>query len=980
MNTQPAPMNWRKLLGCVVAGLALAGAAHAQVTSSVPPAAAGTDVVTNAVRTPPAPPAPPMPPAPQPPAVPSPDTFIPPTTGTMTITTVPVVMEDGTVVGVPPTSAPTNPPALPAGETPAPGEPVVPSSEPSGDPAAPPPTTAPAADTDLTNAPPAVLVPTPGRLTAPPATPGGVVMPPSRLPGVPAAATTNGVPAPAPTNQWAAAGSTLMSTNQLISLAFQDAPVDQILDFYAQMTGRTLIRAPDIAKAAPITLRGQTRLTAEEARHAIETVLAINNVALVPMGEKFLKVVLSPAAAQEAVPIGRDPKRADLKPTDQLITQIIEVKHITLEEAQPIVQVLLHAAYGRVYPLQRANSLMVTDTQTSIARVLEVLEFVDRPIEANTDMRVYEIRYAQAAQIAARINELIQESQTARSRTPQQPGQPVPVQTPQGVILRPPSSGAAALSSLSLADRGLITGPLKVLFDERTNLVLVIGDPANFTFLDKVVALLDREVEPAIQFSVYPLEFANAEDTAGLLNEMVGTGVRRTSTGGTAGGTTTRRTSTSSSMSEADRRQQALRDFITARRAEETAAGQPASATGTNPEDGGIGRISPETRILADQRSNAIIFMGYKNDLETLRQVTKQLDVMLAQVIIEAVILEVKLNNSTSYGLDWLQRSLTFYENSEAGPNGGINTGRPVMSFGGGLIGGSAATFQDAAALARNVPLTGGSLTYYATLQNLNLDAIVRMAASSGDARILSTPVILTTDNTEAKIIAGEERPIVTATSTTDGGTQTSQYQYRNIGIELTVTPRINPQRFVVMEVTQTADNVGDTITIDGNEVPIITKRELSASIAVANRSTVILGGLVSQADRKSRVGIPFLSDIPILGRLFRTDNNDRDRSELLVLLTPYVITTPEEARAETERLHAASGAAGVRWYKSGWSDGDLSHLLRQRDELRLRTGRTDEDGPAPDPAATATNLPPAVMKQSVDIPIPDRSPAGTRP
>ena len=165
---------------------------------------------------------------------------------------------------------------------------------------------------------------------------------------------------------------------------------------------------------------------------------------------------------------------------------------------------------------------------------------------------------------------------------------------------------------------------------------------------------------------------------------------------------------------------------------------------------------------------------------------------------------------------------------------------------------------------------------------------------------------------------------MVTSTSTSTAGQQTSGYEYRNIGINLTVTPRINPQRFVVMEITQTADNLKDTTKIDENDVPIITKREMKAQIAVASRSTVVLGGLVSNERRKSRSKVPILGDIPILGTLFRYDKDADNRTELLVLLTPYVLTTPEEAERETERLHRATAVSQAKWYR-GWSDSPLA-------------------------------------------------------
>jgi general secretion pathway protein D len=352
---------------------------------------------------------------------------------------------------------------------------------------------------------------------------------------------------------------------------------------------------------------------------------------------------------------------------------------------------------------------------------------------------------------------------------------------------------------------------------------------------------------------------------------------------------------------------------------------------------------------------------------------------MLAQVVIEAVIIEVTLSDEVSYGVDWLQRSMQAYSETTAGPGGGVAVRQPVMSWGGGFIGGASSAFRSGADVGRDVPLSAGGMTYYTTLESLNIDAVIRLAAQDSGARILSTPVILTTDNTEARIVAGEERPIVTATTVTTGGNQTSAYEYKNIGIELTVKPHINPQRVVVMDVSQKADNVGDIVTIDGNDVPVVTKRELEANIAVEDRSTIILGGLVSNADRNSRTKVPILGDIPILGRLFRSESKSTQRTELLVLITPYVLQTPQEARAETRRIHDSTGADSSRWFEKGFTDSDLA---RQK---RIEVPQARKDAKLPPRIeeflkGTATNQPTRSGARTIVVPQSPQSSRSTAP
>ncbi|MFH0954396.1 MAG: type II secretion system secretin GspD [Verrucomicrobiota bacterium] len=733
----------------------------------------------------------------------------------------------------------------------------------------------------------------------------------------PAPPAPEAAPAPPP----AAAGS-----EKMISLNFRDAPLDQVLTFYAELTGRTLIKSPGIN--ATITIRGQTPLTQTEAMQAIESVLAMNNVTLVPMGTKFLKVVQPTAARQEGMQISGQLPEKPFPETDHLISQIITLKYLEIADAQTVIQGFLHG-YGKIQPLERMNSLLITDTGANLQRIMEILEYIDQPTEAKVETRIYELKYAEASKIAGRLNELIQDAQ-AKDEKPRIAAAVAQPPSPPGVIRARALQVEAhpeAAAEAALAERGIVQGKVKIVADERTNILIVISRPSNFTFFDKIVAILDRPVEPEILVRVVALEYAKAEEIASILNEFVGAAKAESKVvapqQGAAEGTAP------ATQAEAARGQ-ALQDYIT-RRAEERLR----AAVGE--EKARIGQLSPNTKILADKRTNSLLLMGTKSDVAALEDVIDKLDTMLAQVLIEAVILEVGLTKNLEYGLDWLQRSMVAYNENLQGPNGGVLVREPLFSYGGGSRMGDGTSFRDGASIQRNDPVIGaGGLTYFTTLYDLNIDAVIRMAAGSSDARILSTPVILTTDNTEAKIIVGEERPVVTTTSTSDAGQQTSSYEYRNIGINLTVTPRINPQRYVVMEISQTADNVGGFEVIDGNNVPIITKREMQAQIAVPSRSTIALGGLVSTDRRKSRAKVPILGDIPVLGTLFRADTDKNNRTELLVLLTPYVLTSPEEARRETERLHAATRASQSKWYR-GWSDSPLTRPTeaQQREEKK---------------------------------------------
>jgi general secretion pathway protein D len=687
---------------------------------------------------------------------------------------------------------------------------------------------APASLPDLPGAP--LTPPPPPPSNAAPATP---IAPPGTLAAPGAAA--GGAPAAAP-------------ARAAKSLNLRDAPIDQVLEIVADLMGRTLIKSPGVN--ATVTLKSNGPLTVEETLQAIDAVLAMNNVTLVPMGEKFLKVVVTAEAGTHNMPIKVNLPGVAFNDDDKLISQVVQLKYIEIAEAQPILD-SLKRAYGKIQALERTNSLLITDTQSNLKRMLEILEYLDQPAESQVETRIYELRYAESSLVAGRLNELIADSQSKedKPRVEQAASAAPTPPTPPGVIRAPRAGSSASTASgggsaQEQASRGIIRGKVKIIADERTNIIFVISRPENFAFFDQIVAVLDRPVESAIGVRVVPLEYAKAEDIASILNEFIGAasaekGTKGTANAGDAGGTAPAN----------EGRSTELRDFLL--RQTQTRLEQAQTQLQQADGKGTIGRLSPSTKILADKRTNALLLMGRKGDLDALELVLDGLDIMLAQVLIETVILEVNLGDTIETGFDWLQRSVVAYNEAKSGPGGGVTVRTPAFSFGGGSVQESGSFRAGDSVTRSSTGQSPGGLTYFATFNDLNLDTIVRLAGSSSDARVVATPVVMTTDNTEAKIVAAEQRPVVTANSIQTTGQQTQNFEYRTIGINITVTPRINPSGFVMMEIQQSADDVLGETTINNTTVPIISKRELSAQVGVQSRKTVVLGGLVRTDNSK---------------------------------------------------------------------------------------------------------------------------------
>lgn len=764
--------------------------------------------------------------------------------------------------------------------------------------------------------------------------------------------------------------STAADGEKLYSLKLNNASLDQLLDeYYSPLTGRTMIKAPGVA--GTFNFKAQVKLTRAEMIQAMDSLLSMNNLALVPLGERFYRVVPIANAPTEGMAIQRDMPEGGHPDSDKLVSQLVALEHLEMEDAMTIVQAMLHG-YGKVQRFDRISSLLVTETSTNLKRIYEILEMVDQPTELKVETRVKPIKYAKATDIAARINELVSESQGEKKEEVAQVAQPSATRRPASMIRArqpaaetPPAPAAdtAAALEAAMAERGIIQGKVKVLADERTNILIIISKPSNFIFIDQIIAALDVPVDPEVEVHVAALEFADAEEMAGLLNDFIGAAKSESDTAapraaGDAAGT------------PADTRARALEDFVRARAA---AADRVRQAAGDEAASK-IGQLSPNTKILADKRTNTLLLMGTKGDIGALTNIISKVDIMLAQVLIEAVILEVNLNNNTAYGVNWLQKSMTAYSQRSAGANGGVSLREPVASWGGNFgnqdftsAAGDSITRASAGAL-------NSGLSYFFTFADLNIDMVLDMVASSGEGRVLATPVILTTDNTEATINSGQQIPIRTG-DTTSGGTIQSDYEYKDVGIILKVKPRINPSRYVTLEITQTADTVGDSVDVGNNgKMTAINKREITASVSVPSRSTIVLGGLVQTVYQNTNTRVPILGSLPLIGALFRSEDTTRNRTELLVLITPYVLMTTDEARQETERLHRASNVAAEDWYR-GWSDSSLAPFSpsqvreMQKDERssRRRTRLTAE----PAGAEKAPAPPVALIEPSAAMPKP---------
>jgi general secretion pathway protein D len=679
-----------------------------------------------------------------------------------------------------------------------------------------------------------------------------------------------------------------------------------------------------------ITLRSQGGLTKDEYLQAVEALLAMHGIGLVKVGEKFVKVVPIAEARKESMRIGEQQfevvldaagnpvtnltgklvqRFVGLDETDELVSQLITLKHIGIAEAKTAVDPLKHS-YGQIHTFESMNSLLVTDTSSNINRIMKILQYIDQPIESREEPHIIAIKYSKASVIKSKLEELIADSQAEAKKTVavrKSSGSPGTVKrtTPPGVIRArtvPVASPTVRVTEevVAQAERGIIRGKVKIVADDRTNILIIITRPENMKYFEKIVQVLDVETSPDVVVRVIRLEFADAKDIASMLNDLIGAATKE-------------EVPTGAKAPVSKEGSTALRE-IKKQTATVGVAGKSK-----------IGELSKDNvKILADERTNALIIMASKSDLVTLEEIVGDMDMMLSQVLVEAVVLEVNLDDTFESGFDWLQRSIIAYNEDQFG------TRSPIASFAGGGGGGS---MKPSDSLAFNEigkfpsdPLSG--LTYYTTFFDLNLDMVLRLVSTDSRTKILSSPVILTTDNKDASIDVSTERYFYKGKRLV-GGSGTSNPIYeddvetKKVGISLNVTPRINAKKFVVMEIAQEIANVSGVQTINETDWPIVTTRKLEADIAVASGDTIVLGGLVLNQTINTESKVPLLGDIPILGRLFKSRRDEDTRNEVIVFITPYVLNTPEEMEADARRRAESSNVEGM--WKRGWSNSRLA-------------------------------------------------------
>jgi len=568
-----------------------------------------------------------------------------------------------------------------------------------------------------------------------------------------------------------------------------------------------------------VTIETSRPISKKELFPLLEEILAINNAAIIKSGGMY-KILPRTKAVKGNLSADISNKYA----TSGHRVKIIPLEYIAAQEMQKILEPFIKEG-GSIRIDKQRNMLILAGTPQELNILQETIEIFDVDWLRGMSVGLYPLNYVDPNTLKAELD---------------------------GIL-----GGAEGNTD------ELLGGLVRTLSIERLNSILLISSTTPALREAEIwLYRLDRQGEQSGQhLYVYEVQNAKATELADILGHIFYTDI-------------------SFSVSSTE----------------------PSLAPGTTAveivdEEGNAGAISTTTsvpvsvasselsltsgesiKIIADDTRNALVILATQEDYKMVAAAIQKLDVVPLQVLIEATILEVTLNDNLNYGVEW------FFKNGL----GGSHEGQGQLDLG-------------AAGIAALAP--GFSYTIVNSLGNIRvaLNALEEVS----EIKVLSSPSLMVLNNQTATINVGDEIPVPTrqSVSNVDPDAPTvNEISYRNTGVTLTVTPRVNNSGLVTMDIKQEVSQAIDTTT-SSLDAPTIQQRQITSTVAINSGETIVLGGLIQEIESQAESGIPFLYKLPLIGKLFGQTSDSRRRTELIVLLTPHVVRSNNDARKITDEF-----------------------------------------------------------------------------
>lgn len=593
------------------------------------------------------------------------------------------------------------------------------------------------------------------------------------------------------------------AADKLISLDLNAVDIRVFIKTVGQLTGVNFLVGDQVT--GTVTLISPSKIRLGEVYSVLESVLQTKGYAAVRAGS-LVKIVPLAEGTRGNVPIrvGSDP--VSIPVDDSLITQIIPLQYADATQASTVMSSLISTG-GQVVTFPETNTIIVTDTASSVHRAARIIQELD--VEAPQEsIEVVPLKYASANSITEQIMQIMQRGQAQTTR-----------------LRRGAAEAQAAV------------GSLKVLPDDRTNSIVIVAGPAETEMVKRIIAKLDVE-RPLEAGNIHVIYLEHAE--AAEIEKSVSAAMGRITGGSTA-----------------ERRE--------------------------------------PFQITSDESTNSLIVVASPQDYSLVEEMVAKLDIVREQVLIEFQIVEASDDTLKELGFDWATLD-------EASADS-------IRGFGYTSLG----PREDA--LSGNLEGLGIGL-WKRIGDTPEIGAILMALERNSGVNVLSTPHILTSNHQEAKIVVGENVPYVSQSRVTefDPATPTAirSFDFKDVGVELTVRPHVSTGGSVRLEIDASFSKLIEGTTGLGSETPTTAQRKATTTISISSGSTVVIGGLMRDDKGTVEKKVPVLGDLPLVGVLFRSERELMQKTNLLLFITPHVLTDRDGLADMTERKKREQGQDDV--------------------------------------------------------------------
>ena len=639
------------------------------------------------------------------------------------------------------------------------------------------------------------------------------------------------------------------SKEQKVTVAFDNADVKDVIRWASDLTDKNMIVHPNVA-GKKITIVAGEPMNREEAWQVFLSALQVNGLAVMESGDT-VKILPEPEAKMEKIPVMDSGNKAG---KEDIVVRIVKVKNLAAQQLISLLKPLTpNSAHLAAYP--ESNTLIIADRAGNIDQIVDIIGRIDQA--GTIDIEIIKLEFASAKDVSKILAELVQKTGGAKE-------------------------GAAPPSRA-----------LSITSDERSNSILMTGDPVLRMQMRKLIQKLDLPLSGDGNTQVVYLNYITAKDIQPILEGV--------------GGST---------------------------------------KAGAGKEGGGPQEV--EVNVQALEQTNAVVITAPPSMLNTMKGVIAKLDVRRQQVLVEALIVEVSMEVGRDLGVFW------------------ASNGDNVKSA--GLFGTRNAPISDDNASGKtSLNLGGLSVGFYS---GGDLAGLIRALEKDTDSNVLSTPTVVALDNEEAKILVGESVPFKTGSEQINNTTATGnnnnsfynndfvQIERKDIGVELKVTPRINQEGVLTLEIEQKVESINESANVGGETgaADIITnKREIKTTALVKDDGVLVLGGLIRDEMETSDSGVPYLSKIPFLGRLFQGTSKRAVKKNLMVFIHPRILRDDADVAENTGRYYK-----NMRNSQESFNQNELNDYLR-----------IDKSAPQLDPwdGNSGNTKPVAVPKPAVQQP-----------